>query len=529
MGGLFVTLNLMAENSSVFFYVGAVGFAAGIFIRSLWQWEVPEIGWLILISLGMVAVLRRRRSTPAASVILFSSFFILLLALGALRLEIASWSIVSPEYEGLVGSEVTLEGIVVREPDERETTEHLYVDVEDEILLVIVSRYGKYQYGDYIRVTGLLGKPTSFETDLGRTFNYPGYLLARGVSYTVSFAEVTVLEEDAGNPALAALLTFKSNFMDHLESLIVEPQVGLSEGLLLGVKRALGDELETVFRETGIIHIVVLSGYNVMLVVAFVMYLFSRLLNPRFSAVFGVAAIAAFALLVGLSATVVRASIMASLLLIAGATKRIYFVMRGLILAGVIMLIINPYLLVFDTGFQLSFMATLGLIVGAPIVTEKLSLVPTFLGIREFLVATLVTQVFVLPLLLYQIGQFSLVAVVVNVLVLPMVPVAMLLTFVTGLVALFSSTIAIPLGFITYLALSYILVVATWFGNLSFASFVVPAFPFVVVPISYGLIGLVVWWILVKRHKQTDAELQEWTIVDESELETKGKGTPFFN
>jgi len=150
--------------------------------------------------------------------------------------------------------------------------------------------------------------------------------------------------------------------MRSIEAVIPEPQVGLAEGLLLGVKQALGDELEVVFRKTGIIHIVVLSGYNVMLVVIFITYVLSYVLPYRARVPFGILAIVCFAVLVGLSATVVRASIMASLILFARATGRTYAVMRALCFAGVIMVLINPYLLVYDVGFQLSFLATLGLI-----------------------------------------------------------------------------------------------------------------------------------------------------------------------
>ncbi|MCB9810775.1 ComEC/Rec2 family competence protein, partial [Candidatus Nomurabacteria bacterium] len=252
------------------------------------------------------------------------------------------------------------------------------------------------------------------------------------------FAEVEVVDHDKGNLVISKLLNFKSAFMDNLEKVIAEPAVGLGEGLLLGVKQALGDELEEAFRKTGIIHIVVLSGYNIMLVVAFVMLVLGYFLSRRWRTVFGILAIISFALLVGLSATVVRASIMASLLLIAQATGRIYLVLRALLVAGFIMLLFNPLLLVYDVGFQLSFMATLGLILLTPQLERLFTKIPNLAGARMFLTATIATQIAVLPLLLYQIGQFSVVSVLVNLLVLPMVPVAMLLTFITGMLGFVS-------------------------------------------------------------------------------------------
>ena len=505
----------MNDTGSFLFYSLILAFALGIFVRSFYTFGLPEVTWLIFISL-VVALIQRRSEASPRSLLLFS-LVIFAFALGVLRLEMSSWNITNPVLEDRLNQTVTLTGVVKREPDLRERTTHLYVEVEDSLVLVMTDRHsGDYFYGDKVEAKGKLEKPEAFETDLGREFNYPGYLLARGTSYTMSFAEVVVLEREQGSKFLNFIYEWKYKFMTRIESLLPEPQAGLSEGLLLGVKRALGEDLEETFRRTGIIHIVVLSGYNVMIVVTFVMYVLGYLFGRKLSSVFGISAIVLFAILVGLSATVVRASIMASLLLLVGLTGRVYLVLRGLMLAGLIMLIFNPFLLVFDTGFQLSFMATLGLIVAAGPVAERLQLVPTWFGAREFLTATLVTQLFVLPLLLYQIGEFSVVAVIVNVLVLPMVPVAMLLTFITGMLGLILPALALPLSYFTHLSLSYIVVVAEWFGSLPFASFVVPAFPFVLVPVSYGVIGYLVWHFWY-REKEDD-ELAEWTIVEELEF-----------
>jgi competence protein ComEC len=484
-----------------------------------------------------VSVLIWYRSTDLSEVKSFLSLglIIVFFALGLLRVEVANWSFGHSALETEVGESVTLEGIISREPDVRENSTNLYIKTSEDLVLVSVDRYTEFFYGDVVRVEGKLAKPDSFVTDLGRTFDYPGYLKAKGVEYRISFAEVEVLSEGEGNLILTNLLKFKQSFMTQVESLLPEPAAGLSEGLLLGVKQALGEELEAAFRETGIIHVVVLSGYNVMLVVLFVMFVLGYFLSKRPRVIFGILAIILFALMVGLSATVVRASIMASLLLIVQATGRVYFVLRGLILAGLIMIIINPFLLVYDVGFQLSFMATLGLILISPHIEYYLSKIPELFGAKPFLIATLSTQVAVLPLLLYQKGQFSVVAVVVNVLVLPMVPVAMLLTFIMGMVSYFSVTLATIIAYPTYLSLSYIIELAWWFSKLSFASYVIPAFPWFVVPVSYAAMGYVLWKfhkpelafgegdlaekLLHNKPPKEDQSLSDWQIEEEFDKE----------
>jgi competence protein ComEC len=320
--------------------------------------------------------------------------------------------------------------------------------------------------------------------------------------------------------------------MSHVEAVISEPEVGLGEGLLLGVQQALGEDIEEAFRATGVIHIVVLSGYNIMLVVTFVMYVLAFFIPFKYRLFFGSVTIVLFACMVGLSATVVRASIMAILALVAKSTGHTYAVVRALFVAGVLMLLYNPYLLVYDVGFQLSFIATLGLILVSPLVLQYVRFMPTFIHLREFLTATIATQIFVTPILLYQMGQFSVVAIVVNLLVLPMVPVSMLLTFFTGIVGFVSTSLSLPFAYLAYLSLTYILYVVQFFAQLPFASFVVPVFPFFIVVLWYMLYAYILWRLQSKEKVSSlikaSIEVQTvtgWMIVDEDTYKKSLKRT----
>ncbi|MCA9355805.1 ComEC/Rec2 family competence protein, partial [Candidatus Kaiserbacteria bacterium] len=469
----------------------------------------------LLLALGVGLVWRRNSEDVSAPYLLITSLVLFASSLGILRTEIASWQFNKSPLEFSLGQPVMLEGVVVQEPDYREKTVHLYIKTDDDLILATADHLSAYSYGDRVIVSGKLEKPKEFETDLGRTFDYPGYLKAKGVEYNISFAEVEVVDSGEANPIIAGLLYTKHRFIDSLEQIIPQPAVGLGEGLLLGVKSALGEDIEQDFRRTGIIHIVVLSGYNVMLVVAFIMFCFSFLLPVRYRVVFGVLAIVCFALIVGLSATVVRASIMAGLVLLAQVLGRRYDVMRALLLTGVVMVCVNPYILVYDIGFQLSFMATLGLLLIVPEFESTVIRKKSRPGWREFFLATVSTQIAVCPLLMYHIGEVSLIAVLVNVLVLPMVAPAMLLTFSTGLLGLVSTSLAGIIGYVSHISLSYILLVAKWFAMLPFATVTIPEFSFGVVVVLYGL--MMSAWYYFKTKKNSKSSLSDWTIVEETE------------
>jgi len=515
-GAIFLSATLLSV-SSFLFYAGCIGFATGIFVRSVFEYQLPQILSAFLVSFVLVLIWHRKSSTQSATYVLACILFLFLFACGSLRMEIASWGEKNAFFENSLESAVSLEGIVVREPEIRQTTQHLYVKVDEELLLVSTDRYADIKYGDVITVNGKLDMPEAFQTDLGRTFDYKGYLHARGVHYVVSFAHVEVLKSAEGNILIAWLLVSKHAFMANIEKVLLQPHAGLAEGLLLGVKQGLGEELEATFRKTGITHIVVLSGYNIMLVVAFVMYFLALILPLRLRLLCGGIAIILFALMVGLSATVVRASAMASLILFAKATGRTYAVMRALCITALVMLFINPYLLVFDVGFQLSFLATLGLIVVAPHLEKHVAFMPSHIGLREFFTATVATQLFLMPILLYQIGEFSIVSIVVNVLVLPMVPVAMFLTFITGIVGFIGESISVPFSYLAYWSLEYILLIARSFAKLPFSSFTVVAFPFYIVILAYICFAWSLWQMRGKKSEILTG-VTGWTIVEEESL-----------
>ncbi len=502
------------------FYASICGFTLGIFVRSFVTIGIPFIIFGVVVGGGLLLLARRKSSAFSSGYLILCAIGFIMFSCGLLRMDVAVSNEKNEIYESQLETVVTLLGVVVREPDIRESSEHLYVKVSGELLLVTTDRYTEILYGDTISFSGKLSKSKPFETDLGRSFDYPGYLHARGVSYIVSFAKIEVIEHEKGNIILSLLVHIKREFMTHTEAVISEPYVGLGEGLLLGVSQALGTDIEDAFRETGIIHIVVLSGYNIMLVVLFINYVLSLVLPQRFRFVFGAASIFLFAFMVGLSPTVMRASAMALLLLLAQSTGRTYAVLRALMITGVLMLILNPYLLVYDVGFQFSFIATLGLILVSPYLASFVTFMPTWFGLREFLTATLATQIFITPILLYQMGQFSVVAVIVNMLVLPMVPVAMFLTFITGLVSFFSTTLSLIFGYMATISLLYIIKIAEKFAELPFASFAVQQFPFYVVIVIYSVYAYILRRLYVKSTLSSPVlvdPLGGWIIVDEAD------------
>jgi competence protein ComEC len=198
---------------------------------------------------------------------------------------------------------------------------------------------------------------------------------------------------------------------------------------------------------------------------------------------------------------------MACLALFARSTHRTYAALRALLLVLLLMLAWNPLYLAFDPGFEFSFAATLGLILGAPILIPRLLWIKNpFL--REIVATTVAAQVAVLPLLLWQTGNLSLVALPANILVMLVIPLAMALSFIAGLIGVIVPFIAPAVGIPAHLLLSYIVAVASYGAALPFAHVVLPAFPFALVVVLYALL----FWLLKRLERNAPSTPSPYRI-----------------
>ena len=182
------------------------------------------------------------------------------------------------------------------------------------------------------------------------------------------------------------------------------------------------------------------------------------------------------------------------------------------------MLAANPRILVFDPSFQLSFLATLGLLYGAPIAERYLRFITKKFNLREIAAATIATQIFVLPLLLYMTGQLSIAALPVNLLALPAVAPAMLFGFLAGLTAFLGAVIAFPFAIIAYILLAYILALVALFSAIPFAGISISSFSVWAMWVMYALYAIV----FIKLKNRFDAARAEQ---DEEKQNGKNKKT----
>lgn len=354
--------------------------------------------------------------------------------------------------------EVLITGYLVEPPDYRDAYTNLRVEATEldtgkdifpvhDLMLVRIPANQTYHYGDIVRLRGKLETPPSNED-----FSYQEYLARQGILSYMSKAEVTLLPGNAGNPIMAAVYTLKEKSLDNVYRLFLDPEASLLAGILLGVDSGLPNALQQAYKDTGTAHIIAISGFNISIIAGIFFSLFSRVLGQRRGAVMAILGIAFYTFLVGASAAVVRAALMGTLSLFAMQFGRRQQGLNTLAFVAALMATWNP-LIIWDAGFQLSFFATLGLILyGEPFQqaaerfmarlfpVSNAQQIAKLLG--DYVLLTLAAQLTTIPIMAFQFKQISLVSFIANPFILPAQPAVMIL----GGLAVIVSLIIFPIG-----------------------------------------------------------------------------------
>jgi competence protein ComEC len=465
------------------FYSICFGFILGVLLRSFFV--VNFYFNILLLTLSFIGIFFSCFTKLRWGII--GAVFVLAISFGVLRFSVVDKPM--PQvFESQVGQKVDLAGGIVDEPDIRENNQKLIIEVEEGYkktkILVTVGFGTDYKYGDKVQFSGKLQKPENFITDQGKEFDYINYLKKDGIYYVMNYVNIDIVSQGNGNFVKSILFLLKEKFMEKINMVIPSPESLLIGGLILGEKAAFSQELRQQFVDTGTIHIVALSGYNVTIIAEWFMKLF-KFLSQTAGISAGIILIWLFVLMTGMSSTAIRAGIMATLALVARATGRNYDVARALILAGVFMILINPFVLVYDVSFQLSFIATVAVIFLAPRIEKYFQWVTEKFELRDIVSVTCAAYIFVLPFILYKMGNLSFVALPANILILPVIPFTMMLGFLTGFVGLIWYGFGVPVGYISYLFLHYELAIIDFFAHLPFASMTFPNFPLVLTLLIY--------------------------------------------
>lgn len=341
-------------------------------------------------------------------------------------------------------------------------------------------------YGEQFSFRCDLTVPENFSSD----FDYRMFLAKEGVGWVCKKGTVGAVTAAGGTDRVhSALLLVRQRLTAVVERFVPAPEAGLGAGLIFGGDDLLSIDTATAFRRVGLTHIIAVSGYN-LAIIAEVLIIVGLAIGlwRKQAMVFAGVGVFVFLVAIGWPASAARAGLMVSVLFVAAAFGRLSRSVNGLLLVAALMLVWNPLFLRYDIGFQLSFLATLAILLAAPFHGRLLR--REFFGrsMVEIVLVTLSVEVLVTPIILAQFGTFSVVSILANMLVLPTVPFAMFAVFVTAVVGSVMPWLGSIVAFPTWILLRLMTAPTEWLAAIPWANVMVP---------KPGILWFVAWYGIV--------------------------------
>jgi competence protein ComEC len=502
----------------------SLAFLSGILTAA--NLPIPTLAWILLAITSLLFVLPRAyrrwiRFIPPSlshftqqikinSLALYPLIF-LFISLGAIRYLVAqpadNPSFIA--YYNDLPADIILDGVLVDSPDVRDTYTNLRLRIEQlrpvsdnsftsvhGMLLVRVSPDTTFFYGDRIRLQGHLKTPPQNED-----FSYRDYLASQRIYSYMPYPTSTLLQHGQGSVIMSALYVFRQYALDVVYHLYPDPEASLMAGILLGDQSGISEQVQEAFRLTGTSHIIVISGFNITIIAALFTFLFTRFLGLRRGAIVTAIGIIFYTLMVGANPAVVRAAILGMLTLLGHQVGRRQVGLNSLIFVAALMALFTPVVL-WDVSFQLSFAATLGIMLYAePFTNGFINFSARFIPqdkaehlagpVGEYFLITLAAQLTILPLIIYYFKRISLTSFVANPLILPAQPPLMILGGLSVLTGMSFQPLGQLLAWAAWPFTAYTIRIVEWLAAIPHGSIPLGHIAFPVILLFYTMLFVV--------------------------------------
>ena len=419
--------------------IATVGLLFGIYIgyTSLYATEIALIS--LLISGVQVAILLfEKKKIQEKESFSFSCITVLVtcgIIFGIIRVQLEE-----EKNSYICESVCTTTVTIVSSPTQKDIYQELVVRVDNthRYIFVRTSLYPKYQIGDSLELTGKVLLPeNSMPHGDKQSFDYISYLRAHNIGSTSVFPKVVLVNETAHT--LSAILgRIKNEMVTRINLYVSSPENTLASGMLFG-DHGMAKELLQIFRIAGLSHIIVLSGFNIVVIISFI-FILVRFLPLGIRVLCALVSVVMFVIMTGGEASVIRATLMAFVALLATLIGRAYVARQALILSLVAIVLYEPYSFLADVSLHLSFLATAGIVYMTEPLQEILIRYRVQKSYTEMIATTLSAYIATLPYVIHTFGTVSVYSLIANILVVPFVPLAMLLSFLVVIVSYKSDT-----------------------------------------------------------------------------------------
>lgn len=402
-----------------------LSFALGVAVADLAKFSLIISGMLLLftgVSFFFICHLERgakrrvERSGPRRYIRLLV-LLALSFSLGTIRLVITH---PIPDGKHIVswhGRDVELEGHVARVREDGYRVRIIVAaDAPGKGRVWATVRDSEVGVGDRVTIRCALQEPKATSN-----FDFPGWLSSQAVFSVCEHPKILGKSDPSRLDAIARIAALRGKLIARVMDTVPQPSASLAVAFLIGEERGLPRNLVVDFRRAGLAHVLAVSGYQVTLLTSIFAWILLVFTVPRVArAIAIVGFLSVFIILSELQAGVVRAAIMSGLGVLALQFGRRRHTRNALLAAGAGMVFLNPFILLHDISFQLSFAATWGLVDLDPRLRQ---LAPRLFGWMGEGAQTVAAIIAVTPLALLHFGTFALYAPIANLMALPLVAV----------------------------------------------------------------------------------------------------------
>ena len=390
---------------------------------------------------------------------------------------------------------ISFSGFIINQPAVKISSQEFYLQLSPPYvgsILVKTSLYPRFNYGSELALSGVIKKP--------EPAGYADYLAKERINGIIAFPEIGLIGEGGGSVVKNALFKIKNKVFGVFQQILPQKESAFLTGLILGGRSEFSEEFKKAMSLSGTTHLVALSGYNITIIIWAMMGILSNFLRRRSSFIITLFIILGFVVMTGATSSVVRAAIMGVLVLFAREIGRLYDFRNAIVLAALVMVLENPKVLIFDTGFQLSFLAVLGIVYLRPALQKLLRFKdnPGFLSWRDNFLTTASAQLAVVPLLIFDFGAFSPVSLLANILILELIPLTMAFGFLIIAGSFLSYYFALVLGWFTLILLKTEIVLIEFFAKISLPVSIKLS---VVTAVVYYFFLIILIWYFDKKRK----------------------------
>ncbi len=439
--------------------------------------------WVLALSLSVVILV-----TAACFALKLEKIYILFLSVafvvGALNFIITEETL-NNRFKKYDGEHISVEGWIASEPDVGAYSSGYVMNVKTVSdgstsintggkLLVWIPNTVSGDipvYGSRLKAYGVMEMPKGLRNPGG--FDYQSYLAGKGISGIMSVKGMYLDGSNRGYFPVKLGLNIKKRIAGIFGECLPEQQAGLMSGMLIGYIEGLGEEVNDAFRSAGLSHIMAVSGANLVFLIAPLLFILKLLgIGRNHANIICIISIALFTLITGFEASVLRAAVMVSLLLVGGIIKREADIITSIAAAASILVAINPYNLL-NVGFQLTFAATLSLVLFTPKIGAFFKRLKIPSSLAELLAATTAAQLGVIPVSVVHFNSISVISLLSNVIVVPLTGLITVLGMITAITGMIFMPAAKLISYLNCALLSFVLYVTKVFAGLSFATIII--------------------------------------------------------